>query len=128
MERSVNMTEDDVKLNKAKVAAKDEPVLTSTEIIAVKQLVSILNTGALTNLNKGLLTNCDSQYSCCHDFPKPNPHCPAEMNTFSCLGDSEGNDFLKKIGDHQAVIGSYILANKESVLAYFKSQGVNLQL
>jgi len=63
---------------------------------------------------------CCQNKGCCREGK-----CPAEMHS-SCMGDTEGRDFLKKIGDHDEVVGSYILENKQSLVNYFKTRGIDI--
>jgi hypothetical protein len=98
-----------------------EPVVSSRIVKATKQW------GTIITINPAMINDCGcvADVGCCKDKGCCGEgKCPAEMSTsWGCLGDN----FQINIRAHEDLIKDYILENKQSVVKYFKSKGVDLE-
>ncbi len=98
-----------------------EPVVSSTKVKATKRGGIIINPAGPVGDDCGCVGDqgCCKDKGCCQQGK-----CPAEMSTsWGCSGDN----FSTNIQNRQDLVKDYILENKESVVKYFKSKGVNLE-
>jgi hypothetical protein len=95
-----------------------EAVRSSTKVRATKNIGTSYNPVGADDCGCVKDQGCCQNKGCCGEGK-----CPAEMSQLGCAGD----DFSLKLKDRQDLVSEYIGQNKDSVIDYFKSKGVQIK-
>ena len=90
----------------------------STKVRATKKIGAGYNPVGADDCGCVKDQGCCQNKGCCGEGK-----CPAEMGQFGCAGD----DFSMKIKDRGDLVSQYINQNKDAVVDYFKSKGVQIK-